>query len=909
MSPSVHPSALVKMATFYAHHLGQLGEAELLLKRALSYEQEDPQPGATWSAQAHFELGEIYGKQLRRVESTHHYAQACEAFKALDDAGRASEIQCLERLIAKHVRNYQFAKTAPLLERLIVIKGERLDASDQEMVDLRDQLKMAYVISQDLASLEQLARDYKALHGPTHSITTRLLYSISTLYRRQGSNETADRIEAEIPHAHRDRYEAEQTAHLRGAVPEPPEENMLGFPGMSGGMNMSFADISSLMTTTPSRQQAYHNAYYTMGLNFQGGLFYPDEVSNNEQLIRAVLDSVLSHKGRSLDIYAARQANYLGLNDPTTASLVDSLDALARRISRSVLTGPQHISSADDSLQLAILHERYEQVEMELYALAARHGLKATYKARMQSHMAEAQRNNKARIAGYLDMVRQHMSEDEMQAVEAQVNSAMAEAESFLTDSLSTVLDTALVPWLDALDNLHSKPVSDERFEGMSPSEIILLMGSVLEDSRVASKTVAAALPEGSVLIEYATLLTSDDAQSFPSEQYVALVLYPDGRIQFAFLGRKSRTDSLITAYRQAIADSDPTRTGDIQRQQAEVRLRSLAQRLDATLVEPLNLQANLRLFVSAEGLLHLLPFEALIDQGGTYLADRHVLSYVNSGRDLVQFRAPPAPSSTGSMYVFADPNFDQEAKLTQQVNRAGRLTRSLSLRSTDLNTVRFERLAGAKAEAEMLTQLLDLDPDHVLTGERASEEALFTLDAPWRLHVATHGFFLDDKSPSWPSAKRSLTASFLARYETPLMRSGLALAGANTYRTTPENAPANYDGIATAYEIAGLDFTGTDLVVLSACQTGVGESRNGEGVYGLKRAFQRAGAKTVIMSLWAVDDQVTLELMSAFYRELEAGSSKSEALRTAARSIRNQAEYAHPFYWAAFVLAGDPGL
>ena len=133
------------------------------------------------------------------------------------------------------------------------------------------------------------------------------------------------------------------------------------------------------------------------------------------------------------------------------------------------------------------------------------------------------------------------------------------------------------------------------------------------------------------------------------------------------------------------------------------------------------------------------------------------------------------------------------------------------------------------------------------------------------------------------------------------LVRSGLALAGANDARTQSAD-----DGLLTAVEAASLDLAGTELVVLSACDTGMGEVRTGEGVQGLRRAFAMAGASSQVMSLWQVSDDATRELMVGFYRGLIAGKGRSAALRDVQLAMRRRTDRAHPFYWAAFVFAGD---
>jgi CHAT domain-containing protein len=147
----------------------------------------------------------------------------------------------------------------------------------------------------------------------------------------------------------------------------------------------------------------------------------------------------------------------------------------------------------------------------------------------------------------------------------------------------------------------------------------------------------------------------------------------------------------------------------------------------------------------------------------------------------------------------------------------------------------------------------------------------------------------------------------FGQRLENPLLRSGLALAGANSWLKGKTLRPEAEDGLLTAEDVAGLDLLDTELVVLSACDTGRGEVHVGEGVFGLRRAFVLAGAKTLVMSLWKVPDQATRELMVDFYQRILAGTPRAEALRAAQRTLKARPAYAHPRFWGAFICQGDP--
>jgi CHAT domain-containing protein len=181
---------------------------------------------------------------------------------------------------------------------------------------------------------------------------------------------------------------------------------------------------------------------------------------------------------------------------------------------------------------------------------------------------------------------------------------------------------------------------------------------------------------------------------------------------------------------------------------------------------------------------------------------------------------------------------------------------------------------------------------------------------SPQILHVATHGFFLEaqthrqGQSPNdpWLPDEGRLAGPLP---ENPLLRTGLVLAGANTWLTGGELPEDAEDGLLTAEDVSGLDLLATELVVLSACETGLGELKTGEGVFGLQRAFTLAGAKTLVMSLWRVPDEITAALMGHFYRRLLAGEGRADALRHAQEEVREKEP--DPHFWGAFICQGDP--
>jgi len=288
--------------------------------------------------------------------------------------------------------------------------------------------------------------------------------------------------------------------------------------------------------------------------------------------------------------------------------------------------------------------------------------------------------------------------------------------------------------------------------------------------------------------------------------------------------------------------------------------------------------------------------------------------AYLSSGRDLLREAVKPA----GGTVVFAGPDYKLgQAQRQEQVAKLLGKKELLATRSgsaTEFRSVGWKSLPGAAAEAKDIQKLL-LDtaygPVKSYVGPEALEEVLKAMPAPRILHLATHGFFLDHdpEGPKKGGAGAGQARGRLKQMDNPLLRSGIVLAGANTIGDQ-ENIGVE-DGWVTAEEIALLNLRGTELVVLSACQTGLGDVKTGEGVYGLRRAFLYAGARTLLTSLFEVPDGETRELMKRFYGGLAQKKGKLDALHAAQvdtiRQRRQAQGAAHPFFWASFVLVGEP--
>jgi CHAT domain-containing protein len=302
------------------------------------------------------------------------------------------------------------------------------------------------------------------------------------------------------------------------------------------------------------------------------------------------------------------------------------------------------------------------------------------------------------------------------------------------------------------------------------------------------------------------------------------------------------------------------------------------------------------------------------------------VIHYLSAERDLV---ANASPSTTGrGLLAVGGAAFDDASSFTKAAKQPRSLTRTSSSQHTvaaaslrascgTLQSMRFAPLAGTGREVHEVASLWTESTAQILEGGGANERA-FKRAAPGHrvLHLATHGFFLDSVCPPAVGGTRSVgglstsqkNGPRLGLGESPLMLSGLALAGANR---RADAGPDDEDGVLTAEEVTALNLEGVEWAVLSACDTGLGEVKAGEGVFGLRRAFQVAGVRTVIMSLWSVDDEAARLWMRTLYeRRLQKHLSTAAAMHEASLSVlrdrRTRGQSTHPFYWAGFVAAGD---
>ena len=326
-------------------------------------------------------------------------------------------------------------------------------------------------------------------------------------------------------------------------------------------------------------------------------------------------------------------------------------------------------------------------------------------------------------------------------------------------------------------------------------------------------------------------------------------------------------------------------------------------------------------IYYSPSGLLHKIAFSAMpTDRENVLLSDKYDLHLLSSTREIARLKKGTASLMQDATVVYGGLTYDRQQLAqhrpkkqepeTQKRYRDKDRRPAAELPSAELRSgfSEWKYLAGTKAEAEQIVSSLESKrvPYQSYAEDKGNEESFKELSDTKTgvIHLATHGFFLPDiENKIVENLVQRLGAGKEKPFENPLLRSGLIMSGANEQWIAKEYITDDdmEDGILTADEISRLNLTKTKLVVMSACETGLGDAKNSEGVFGLQRAFKLAGVESLIMSLWKVPDDATADLMTTFYTEWLKGQTKQAAFKAAQRKVREK--YQSPYYWAAFVM------
>ena len=389
-------------------------------------------------------------------------------------------------------------------------------------------------------------------------------------------------------------------------------------------------------------------------------------------------------------------------------------------------------------------------------------------------------------------------------------------------------------------------------------------------------KEISDLLPTDSVLIEFQKYQPLK-GYTFEEARYLALILNPENEIFSIDLGKANDINKAIISLNESIIEGDKK---IVEKSLSTVYLK---------IFEPLNkyLKSSKKLYISPDSEINLVPFNTIrVGETKPYLTDIYEINIIANARELVRIFKKGDFKSNNQSVVFSNPDFYlDEVKVVENIDLENKYLRIGNSCKT------WNYLEGTIEEGNQIKKLINAK---LFTDKEATVNNLKSLDSPPKiLHMATHGYFCEDKQ--------------FSRH--PLVKSGVVLAGANNLDNEGDD-----DGYLTSLEAAKLNLKNTELVVLSACNTALGDIETGNGVLGLRRALSVAGARSTLLSLWEVDDFATRAFMTSFYQKLKAGNNLRDSLIMTQQDFRNGViksddpyiDWSEEFYWGAFQLSGD---
>jgi tetratricopeptide (TPR) repeat protein len=864
--------SLNNLATLYSK-IGDYAKVEPLFKRALAIREKSLGPEHPDVAESLNNLASIYLSLGDYAKAEPLHKRALDIREKSFGPDHTEVARSLNNLASIYLKMGDYAKAEPLYQRALAIREKSLGPDHTEVAESLNNLAIIYLSLDDYAKAEPLYQRALAIRekslGPDHTEVADSLNNLANLYRNLGD------------------YARVEPLHQRALA---IREKSLGpeHPDVAASLNnlaLLYVNLGYYARAEPLLQRALAILEKTLGPE------HPDIVTVLDSL--AMLYTVKGDFDRALTVQA--RANSIG----------------ERNLASNLATGSER-------QKLAYLALFSKQTDFTLWL----HSQDLPRDPRALDLAFTTLLRRKGRgldvMASEIANLRRHATPEDQalfdQLAEARSQLAALTLRGPKTDKPETYR-ARLKPLEDKVDELESALCA------RSP-------GFRAQKQPVELRAVQSAIPADGALVEFAVYTPQDprnDKNNLPP-RYLAYLLAAQGRPKWVDLGAAAPIDRAIASWRQALRDP---RRRDVNR---------LARAVDERVMRPVlalapsGFGAFRRLLIAPDGQLNLVPFAALVDRQGRYLVERYSISHLVSGRDLL--RSPVRRPNNQDTIIVADPDYNaagdviaarsQDVGLPPELFGAWRMKLpGVAARSRDvglpaglpqsagsnfnLSRIYFPSLKGTAGEARALKTILPQAT--VFTRGQATEAALKQLHSPSILHVATHGFFLRDQEIRLIGA-RDLSVDTVQSVgpsnqpiENPLLRSGLALAGVNLRLGRADQGD---DGVLTALEAAGLDLFGTKLVVLSACDTGVGEVKNGEGVFGLRRALSLAGSETQVISLWPVSDLGARDLMTEYYKALERGDGRGDGLRNVQLEMIKRKGRRHPFYWASFIQSGE---
>jgi CHAT domain-containing protein/Tfp pilus assembly protein PilF len=905
-------SVLQNLAHLYQGK-GDYTRSELLYRRALAIKEKTRGTEHPDVASALNGLAALYAGKGDHAGAEPLYQRALAIREKAFGPEHADVAASLHSLAALYVQKGDFTRAEPLYQRALAIFEKALGAEHPRVADTLHNLAMLHLEKGDYARAEPLFRRslaiYEKTFGAEHTLVAYSLNGLALLYQEKSDYARAEPL-----------FQRSLAIWEKTLGAEHPE--VAGSLGRLGGLYYYKGDgprAEPLLRRSLAIKEKTLGAEHSevaLPLSYLAALYVTKaDYARAEPLYEralAIYEKTLSARHPSVAfalINLAWSYELQGKAEPAVQFLIRGYDVQEHNLALVLSTGSEkqkllYLARLSGDTDRAIsVHTRTAPASAQAAHLALTTILRRKGRAldAMADQIAALRRRFNAQDRALLDQLSASRAQLSTLTLGGPVNTSPAEHQAAVAQ-LETKIERleAAVSARSAEFSAQTQSVTDEQVQKAIPA------GAALVEIASYQPVVAKATSQGG---------------GIGARRYVAYVLQPTGVPAWVDLGDVASIDRGVEQFRAAL--TAPAEAGS--KQTAPEDVRQAARALDEIVMRPVRrlLGDTKHILLSPDGALNLIPFSALVDEGNRYLLETYSITYLTSGRDLLRLRLKSV-SRQGPM-VIANPAFALAGTSpTQPSSTAGEMR---GQRAVDFSRMQWLPLEGTAQEAAALKAILN--GAQVLTGGAATETVLKQVAAPRILHVSTHGFFLPDQPEENKAAvaRRGMMLSFsdapvVARSENLLLRSGLVLAGANTLQ-----GGAGEDGVLTALEAAGLDLWGTQLVVLSACETGIGNVKSGDGVYGLRRALVLAGSESQVMSLWKVDDAATRDLMVAYYKRLQAGEGRTEALRQVqlemignlrqgqtvqGRSLQTEssagrgAGRSHPYFWASFIQSGD---
>ena len=889
------------LASLYAD-MGNCAKAEPLLERALAIHEKALGPEHPNTALSLNNLAELYNATGDYAKAEPLYTRALAIWEKTLGPGHPDMVQSLGNLAELYRATSNYAKAEPLLERALAIREKTLGPEHLDTAVSRNNLAMLYETMGNYAKAEPLLERVLAIRekalGLEQPGTAASLNNLALLYNSMGNYAKAEPL-----------FQRALAIH----------EKALGREHQNTALSLN--NLAELYRNTSNYAKA--EPLYTRALAICEKTLGPDHPDTAQSLGNLAGLYQAMHNYTKAEPFHKRalaiHEKTLGPKHPDTATSLHNLAILysatgnyakAEPLFERALTiyekafGPEHSSTVPSLHNLALL-QLYKAKPAEALKLASRaEQAKEKTLANVLSFSSEQQRSEfqktqhpynlpatlgDAPLIGrtllhWKGVVLDSILEDRAVARTAEekgLDEQLAAMKSIQAQLQKLTLET---PKDTSEAGLRSRAQQREKLcnEVEKMEAALARNAAALGQSRraleMAPAQVQSALDSQEALVEF--IRYDHDLGKIDKEtRYGAVIFTQKGALQWVALGAAEDIEKTIHLYQKSARNKTDEAT-------LQTTLHGLHGKIWAAIEK--TLPANTKsVILCPDAELNFVSFATLLGEDDRFLAEKYSLRYVSSGRDLLGTPAKESSSTQKPVAVYGNPDFllSRTGIPRRPAPAPGSFVAMRAAEIIDFRNIKLPPLAGTAAECEALAKMAKQTggPVEIKTGAEASEAALQQLKSPRVLHLATHGFFLPemelgDSAPGIRPAREIPKGKLV----NPMHRSGLALAGAQTTLEAwgrGEVPTSENDGILTAEEVGTLNLAGTWLVTLSACETGSGQARAGEGVLGLRRGFIQAGAQNLLMTLWPISDETTVQIMLDFYSRAFASGNAPESL------------------------------